>query len=209
VIRVFVADDHDIVRTGLKRLLDDLPDMMWCGEAACLEDVFDALSRSPVDVVVMDVNMPGGGGPHAVDRLLGLTPAPRIVVFTMYAEDAHAVAFLRAGAGAFISKRRSSAELIEAIRKVHAGGRHITPELADYLFQQQIDVEKPPAELLSERELEVVRSLARGLRATEVAADFSVSTSTVNTYVQRIKAKLGVRTAVEIVEFARANGLLG
>ncbi len=209
MIRVFVADDHDIVRTGLRRVLEDLPDMMWCGEASCLEDVFDALARGPVDVVVLDVNMPGGGGAHAVDRLLGLTPPPRIVVFTMYAEDAHAVAFLRAGAGAYISKRRSSSELIAAIRKVHAGGRYVTAELADYLFQHQIDVEKAPSDLLSERELEVVRSLARGLRATEVAADFAVSTSTVNTYVQRIKAKLGVHTAVEIVEFARINGLLG
>ena len=209
MIRVFVADDHDIVRTGLKRLIEDLPDMTWCGEAACLDDVFDALARAPVDVVVLDVNMPGGGGPHAVDRLLGLTGAPRIVVFTMYPEDAHAVAFLRAGAAAFISKRRSSNELIEAIRTVHAGGRYLTPDLSDYLFEHQIDVAKAPAEILSERELEVVRALARGLRATEVAADFAVSTSTVNTFVQRIKAKLGVRTAIEIVEFARANGLLG
>ncbi len=209
MIRIFVADDHDIVRTGLKRIFAELPDIAVCGEAASADELLAQVPAARPDVVVLDVHMPGCHGPHVIESLAALPHPPRVVVFTMYAEDGHAVPFLRSGAGAFINKRRSAAELVAAIRKVHAGGRYITPELADYLFEQQIDVHKAPHETLSQRELAVVRGLAGGKRAVEVAAELGLSASTVNTFVQRIKTKLGVRTVVEIVEFARTYGLLG
>jgi DNA-binding NarL/FixJ family response regulator len=98
---------------------------------------------------------------------------------------------------------------VEAIRKVHAGGRYITPTLAEYLFEHQIDLQRDPSELLSDRETDVVRSLANGRRATEIAEEWDIAPSTVNTYVQRIKTKLGVRTVVEIVDYARDHGMLG
>lgn len=209
MIRVILADDHDIVRMGLRQLLGDCADLEVVGEAASLDETLALVTRTPCDVVVLDIGMPGGSGTHAVQRLLARDRAPRIVVFTMYNEDSHAIGYLRAGVGAFINKRRPSHELVEAIRKVHAGGRYITPTLAEYLFEHQIDVHKGPADLLSDREMDVVRALASGKRATEIAGEWSISSSTVNTYVQRIKTKIGARTAVEIVDYARTHGMLG
>jgi len=209
MIRVLIADDHDIVRTGLHRILEELPDMAVCGEARNGDETLRLARSERPDVAVLDVNMPGSQGPSLVTALRGASPATQVVLFTMFSEDSHAVGFLRAGASAFINKRRSSEELIRAIRWAAQGRRYITPELADYLFTHQIDLQKAPRDLLSGRELEVIRGLADGLRATEIAARLELSASTVNTFVQRIKAKLGVRTAVEIVEVARGSGLLG
>lgn len=209
MIRVFIADDHDIVRSGVRRLLDDCADIEVVGEAGSLPELLAGAQQTRCDVVVLDVNMPGGGGPQQIKPALGLPSAPKVVIFSMYPEDAHAVSYLRAGASAYLSKRRASRELIDAVRTVAAGRRYITSTLAEYLFEQQIDLNKDPAHLLSERELEVVRGLAAGKRATEIADELGVSASTVNTYVQRIRAKLGVRTLVEIVDHARQNGLLG
>lgn len=209
MIRVFLADDHTIVREGLRRILEETGDMSVCGEATCAQEVLDRLPRAGCDVAVLDVNMPGSLGTSLVRQIVEGREPPRIVIFTMYPEDGHAVAFLRAGAGAFVSKRHSSLELVEAIRKVHAGKRYITPELADYLFEHQIDLRKDLSELLSDRELEVVRALAEGRRAVDIAAATGVSPSTINTFVHRIKTKLGVRTVVEVVQAARDAGLLG
>lgn len=207
-VRVFVADDHEIVRTGLRRLLDDAPDLTCCGEAA---DVRELVVRGPAagwQVLVLDVKLPGSRGPQILPDLLALTPAPRIVVFTMLPEDGHAVAWLRAGASAFLNKKRPSKELLDAVRTVHAGRRYITPTLADHLFENQINLSRAPHELLSDREFEVVRALAGGARSTDLAAELGLAVSTVNTYVQRIKEKLGVKTIVDIVTYARDNDLL-
>jgi len=165
--------------------------------------------KADANVLILDVNMPGVSGPGTVHEIVSHPGAPKVVVFTMYNEDSHAVGFLRAGASAFINKRRSSDELIRAIRKAAEGRRYITPELADFLFENQIDIQKEPARLLSAREVQVVRSLAAGQRATEIASELGLSVSTVNTFVQRTKEKLGARTVVEIVQFAQDNGLLG
>ena len=209
MIRLFVADDHEIVRTGLRRLLDDVLDVIWCGEASTVDDLTAQLPHARPDVLVLDVNMPGSVRPALVTSLRRAHPSLRVIIFSMYAEDRHAVAYLRAGAGAYLAKTRPSKDLLAAARKVHAGGRYITPTLADYLFEHQIDLEKSPEELLSVRELEVVRALADGQRSTEVAAALGLSVSTVNTFVQRIKTKFGVRTVVEMVQTARDHGLLG
>ncbi len=208
VIRVFIADDHEIIREGVRRLLDQQPDLACCGEATGLDEALAALSDSPADIVVLDINMPGGG-PGAVQRLRALAKPPRVVVFTFYPEDSHALAFLRAGAGAFVSKASPMVELVNAIRSVHAYGKYRSPHLATFMAQQRLEGRTAPSDLLSDRELDVIRRLATGRRATEIATDLSVSPSTVNTYVRRIKDKLGVRTTVQIVEFVLMNGLLG
>lgn len=208
MIRVFIADDHEVVRDGLRRSFDDRADVTPCGAAESVDEVFALLPAARADVVVLDVHMPGSDGADVVRQIRQLPNAPRVVVFTRYDEDSHAIAYLRAGASAFLSKRRSMNELYAAIRKAWEGGRYITPTLADYLLANQVEIERAPRDVLSDRELDVVRRLADGARATEIAAELGLSASTVNTYVQRIRTKLGVRTSVEIVEFARDNGLL-
>ena len=209
MIRVFIADDHEIVRTGLHRILGGMPDITICGESPDALNLLPTLAAVRPDVVVLDIHMPGGRNPALVKQIRELDPAPAVVVFTMFNEDSHAIAYLRCGAGAFISKNRSSKDLVAAIRKVATGGRYITPDLAEFLFENQVDLNRPPADTLSASELEVIRGLADGKRAVEIAAESGRSVSTVNTFVQRIKTKLGLRTVVEIVQYAGDNGLLG
>ena len=209
MIRVCIADDHDIVRSGLRRLLAEDPEIRVCDETPTGCGLVDRAGRERWDVVVLDINLPGSNGTKMVRALTELQPAPAVVMFTMYPEDGHAVAYLRSGAKAFLNKRRSIRELADAIRTVQTGRRYITPELAQYLFEHDLDVERAPSTLFSPRERQVILRLAEGSRAVGIAAELGVSASTVNTHVQRIKEKLGVRSVVEIVDFARDHGLLG
>jgi two-component system, NarL family, invasion response regulator UvrY len=209
VIRVFVADDHDIVRDGLRRYIAEIPDMEVCGEGATLADALRGATGGRADVLVLDVNMPGGGGPDAVREVGACSQPPHVVVFTMFAEALYGVSFLRAGAMAFLNKQRPTRELISAIRAAAHGRRYVTSEIAEHLLRYNIDFEKPGRDLLSAREQEVVRGLADGLRATEIAASLGICPSTVHTYAQRIKEKMGVHTTVGAVQAARDEGLLG
>ncbi len=207
MIRVFIADDHDIVRTGLTRLLAEIPEMNVCGEAASATELLEKLENARPDVVVLDVNMPGHTGPKLVKQLLSYPCAPKVVMFSMYEEDSHAVAFLRAGASSYLSKKRSSKELIEAIRKVFQGERYLSEMLEKMLFDRGIDIEKSLVDELTQRELQVVRNLTEGLRSVDIAEKMGLSASTVNTYVQRIKDKLGFKSLLEIIRFAKENDL--
>ena len=209
MIRVFVADDHEIVRSGLKQLFAQESDIEVVGETDTAESLLAVLHKSGPQVLVLDINMPGNPGPETVRELLHEMPGLAIVVFTMYPEDSHAVSYLRSGASAYVSKRRSIVEVLKAIRNAARGRRYFTEDLKDYLFLNDIDLSRPPENILSLREVQVVRKLADGLRSKEIASELEVSQSTVNTYVQRVKIKLGVKSIVEIVEFARVNGLLG
>ena len=159
MIRVFIADDHEIVRTGLHRILGGMPDITVSGESAEAVDLLPLLQAARPDVVVLDIHMPGGRNPSLVKQIRELVPAPAVVVFTMFNEDSHAIAYLRAGAAAFISKSGSSKDLVAAIRKVATGGRYITPDLAEFLFENQVDLNRPPSDTLSASELEVIQGL--------------------------------------------------
>jgi len=209
MIRIFLVDDHEIVRNGLKRIIEDIDDMTVCGEAANATNLMSMLEQANPDIVILDVHMPGGNNPVLVSQIRGLKKSPGVVMFTMFQEDSHAIAYLRAGAGAFISKSRSTYDLIDAIRKVSAGGRYITPTLAEYLFENQVAIDKPPQTTLSAGEMEVIRALADGSRAVDIARETNRSVSTINTFVQRIKTKLGLRTTIQIVQYARDNDMLG
>lgn len=209
MIRIFLVDDHEVVRNGLKRIIEDINDMVVCGEASDANGLINMLEQATPDIVILDVHMPGGNNPVLVGRVRAMHKPPGVVVFTMFQEDSHAIAYLRAGAGAFISKSRSTYDLIDAIRKVNEGGHYITPTLADYLFENQVTIDKPPQTTLSASEIEVIRALANGKRATEIARETNRSVSTINTFVQRIKTKLGLHTTIQIVQYARDNDMLG
>jgi DNA-binding NarL/FixJ family response regulator len=209
MIRLFIVDDHEIVRKGLRQLLAEDPEIEICGESETAEGLVEKARLGGWDVLVLDINLPGGGGPDMVRRIAEVPSPPAVVIYTMYPEDSHAIAYFRAGARAFLNKRRSIKELAEAIHMVKNGRRYVTPGLSKYLFENDIDVDREPGRVLSPRELQIVRALAEGRRGTEIAEKLGVSASTVNTFVQRIKEKLGVRSIVEVVDFARDNGLLG
>lgn len=209
MIRVFIADDHQIVRSGLKELLSDDSSIEICGETDTAVALEEKASQGNWDVLVLDINMPGNSGPKTVKNILSAKPGLAIVLFTMYPEDHHAVTYFRAGALGFLNKRRPISELAEAIRIVSQGKRYITTELAEYLLENKIDLAKKPEAMLSAREIQVVHGLALGKRSKLIAEDMGLSQSTVNTYVQRIKIKLGLTSIPEIIDFARENKMLG
>jgi DNA-binding NarL/FixJ family response regulator len=202
MIRVFIADDHEIVREGLIRLISECRDMTICGDTASGLDVVQRAKNETWDVLVLDLSMPNINGLEVIQQLRVIKPDIKIVVFTMYNESSHAVRVLRSGAMGFLSKDRPPREVLDAIRKVYRGGRYITPTLAEYLFERDIDLKKDPHQTMSDREYEVFILLGKGMKPIEIAAQLNLGYSTITTYVHRIKNKLSVHSIGEIVQYA-------
>jgi two-component system invasion response regulator UvrY len=202
MIRVFITDDHQIVRDGLKRIVEDTQDMMVCGDAASGEELLSRAETEDWDVLVLDISLPGVNGLEVMQRLSAIKPETKVVVFTMYDEASHALRVLRAGAKGFLSKARPPAEVLDAIRKVYSGGRYIPSSLAEYLVERDVDLKKEPHQTMSDREYEIFILLVKGKNPKEISEQLSVSYSTVTTYVHRIKQKLSVKSMGEIVQYA-------
>jgi two-component system, NarL family, invasion response regulator UvrY len=203
MIRLLLADDHAVVRAGLRSILEENQDLRVEAEAATGEEVLQALARSPMDVVVLDISMPGPGVFEMLRRIKEEHPRVRIVVLTMHSEDQYAVRVLRAGASACLSKERSPELLVDAIRKADAGGIYITPSLGDALAARlRLPVAAPTYAPLSDRELEVLVRLARGDSTKAIASDLSLSRKTVSTYHSRIRRKLGLQTDADLIRYA-------
>lgn len=201
-IDVLVADDHPVVVEGLRRHLAHLPDLDFAGSAGTIDEVRALLTHTHVDVLVLDVQMPGVTGRDVVKELVdtGL----RVVLFTLRPEDAMVANLLAGGASAFVSKSKALTELVEAIRAVHGGADFISPGLR--CMRDAVDA-PPPHALLTEREYAVFQHLARCLTPKEAAFELGVSPSTLYTHTERVRAKLGVGTLAEVVQYARDWGL--
>lgn len=213
-IRVLIADDHAILRSGLKLLVNAQPDMEVVAEAADGNEVVERTRQSQPDVVLLDLTMPGAGGMEALPKVLRESPASRIVVLTMHDDSAYLRSVLAAGAAAYVLKRSVDADLLTAVRTVRLGGIFIDPSLTGVLVQDVIAKgrRKPGSpramRLLSEREMEVLRMVARGFTSKQIADQISVSVKTVETYRSRLLEKLGLRTRSDIVRYALHMGLL-
>lgn len=207
MIRVFIADDHEIVREGLIRLVSECRDMSICGDSPSGAEVIRRAKTEVWDVLVLDISMPDINGIEIIQQMKSIKPETRIVVFTMYKESSLAVRVLRSGAKGFLSKDRPPKEVLEAIRKVYRGGRYITPALAEYLFERDIDLKKDPHQTMSDREYEVFILLGKGMKPIEIASHLKLGYSTITTYVHRIKNKLSVNSIGEIVQYAFRHGL--
>lgn len=208
MIRVFITDDHAVVRAGLKSLISGEPDMMVVGEAS---DGDQALERAPQiawDVLLLDLSMPGRGGLDVLIRLKAERSAGRIIVLTMHAEDLYAMRVLRAGADGYLTKGRSSDELLDAIRVVVKEGKYLTPRLGAALLDS-LNHDGSSHEALSNRELDVLVMVGRGMTPSDVALALDLSTSTVSTHLRRIKSKLGLSSNGELVRYAVREGLVG
>jgi two-component system, NarL family, invasion response regulator UvrY len=210
MIRVFVTDDHEIVREGLKRMVADTDDMVVCGDAASGEELLSRVGTEgwDVDVLVLDINLPRINGLEVIQRLSAMKPEIKIVAFTMYDEASHALRVMRAGARGFLSKTRPPIEVLDAIRKVYSGGRYVTSALAEYMFEKDIDLKKEPHQTMSDREYEIFMLLGKGKKPKEIAEQLAVSYSTITTYVYRIKNKLSVTSIGEIVQYAFRHKLI-
>ena len=213
-IRILIADDHAILRSGLKLLVTSQSDMEVIGEAADgLQAIEIATSRKP-DVALLDLTMPRAGGMEALRKLAVECPKTRIVILTMHDDAAYLRSVLAAGASGYVLKRSVDADLLSAIRAVHKGGTFIDPGLADVLVQEVVTRKngraprEREAKILSDRESQVLGLVARGYSSQEIAEQIFVSVKTVETYRARLSAKLGLRTRSDVVRYAIRMGLL-
>jgi two-component system response regulator NreC len=207
--RVLVADDHTIVRAGLRLLLDAQPDLEVVGEAGTgAEAVLQSRLLAP-DVVLMDVVMPGESGIQATRRLLAESSAARVVVLSMQDDPRYVREAFDAGASGYVLKDAADTELVEAVREVASGGRYVNPALGARLLSAPLDERRRAAgDPLSEREREVLTLLARGHTNQEIARRLYLSVRTVETHRAHVMQKLGLRSRAELVSYALEHGLL-
>lgn len=211
VIRVVLADDHAVVREGLKALVNAHPDMCVVGEAADGEAAWRAAKALAPDVLVMDLSMPELGGAEATERVRRDCPGVRVLALTVHEERLYLTQLLRAGASGYVLKRAAPADLVRAVRAVAAGGTYIDPSIAGSLVEGFLDADaadQTPRDPLSEREREVLVRIAKGYSNKEIAAALGLSVKTVETYKGRVGEKLGLRSRVDIVRYAGRQGWL-
>jgi len=209
MIRVLIVDDHPIVRAGLRRIAEDDKAIAVTGEASNGQDALDALSQTVADVVLLDVSMPGAPFTETLRRLRAEHPTVRVLVLSAHPEDQCAVRALRGGASGYLTKDHSPDQLLDAIRRVHRGGRYVTATLAERLATQLgKDFVGAPHEQLSDREFDVLRSLGAGHTVKEVAEMLGLSPKTVSTYRTRLMEKMRFATNADPVQYVAANGLI-
>lgn len=206
-IQVLIADDHPVVRQGLKSVIADSSDMRVVGEAVDGDDVLTKVGDTDVDVVLLDVSMPGPGFLEILRRLPG--ERPRLLVLSIHPEDVYAVRAIRAGAAGYVTKDRSPAELVSAIRWVEQGGTYVSPVLAQRLAAElRSGSELAAHEALSHREYQVLCLAAAGKTVKEMGAELSLSPKTVSTYRRRILDKLQLATHAQAMRYAIRSGLV-
>ncbi|HXI41003.1 MAG TPA: response regulator transcription factor [Bryobacteraceae bacterium] len=213
-IRVMIADDHAILRAGLRLLVNAQPDMELVAEAADGEAAIQAALETKPDVALMDLTMPRTGGMRALQEIVRTCAKTRVLILTMHDDPAYLRSVLAAGASGYVLKRSVDAELLTAIRAVYQGGTFVDPSLADVLVQDVLAKKgaktspKRTVNILSERELQVLRLVARGYSSQQIAKQILVGVKTVETYRSRLTQKLGLRTRSDVIRFAVQMGLL-
>ncbi|MDT8273598.1 MAG: response regulator transcription factor [Desulfomonilia bacterium] len=208
MIRVLVADDHPIVREGLKQILADIDDITVVSEAANGQQALNAVWKEPFDVILLDISMPGRDGLEILQELKKHFAKIPVLVLSMYPEEQYAIRVLKSGAAGYLSKSSAPEELISAIRKVASGGKYISPAVAEQLsFELDRDPDRPGHERLSDREYQVLRMIAAGKTITEIAQELFLSVKTVSTYRLRILQKLNLKNTAAIVLYAVEHNL--
>ncbi len=208
MVNVFIADDHALIREGLKKTLKAEPDMVVAGEASNAVELFQALRQNPVDIVLLDISMPGESGLDALKEIKQEYPHLPVLILSVHPEHRFAVRALKAGAAGYVTKDTAVEELVQAIRKTFAGGKYVSVSLAEKLVEELETGDKLPHEILSDREFQVMRMLAAGKTRNEIADELSISLSTVNTYRNRILEKMRVQTNADLTRYAIEHGLI-
>ncbi len=209
MIKILIADDHTIVREGLKQILAETPDMVVSSEAKDGQEVLAKVAKNDYDVVLLDISMPGRSGLDVLKQLKIEHPKLPVLILSMYSEEQYAMRALRAGASGYMTKESAPDELIEAIRKVSRGRKYVSPSLAEKLaVSLELGDEKPPHEMLSDREYEVMSMIASGKTIKEIAEELSLSVKTISTYRTRILEKLNLKTNAAITHYAVQNRLV-
>ena len=209
MINILLVDDHELVRTGIRKILDDVKGFKVVGETKTGEEALQYCRKSEPDVVLMDVNMPGIGGLEATKKILRYAPDVKIIVLTVHSEDPFPTKVMQIGASGYLTKGAGPDEMINAIRAVHSGQRYITPEIAQQIALSQFkSVEENPFNSLSERELQIMLMITRGERVPDISIQLSLSSKTINSYRYRMFEKLNVGNDVELTHLAIRHGML-
>lgn len=214
MIKVLVVDDHELVRSGITRMLADDPDIEVVGQASSGEDAIDATRQLSPDIVLMDIRMPGIGGLEATRRILRIDDAIRVIVVTACADDPYPTRVMQAGATAYITKGADIREMVRAIRMAHTGQRYISPEIAQKMALRNlggepgVDAGESAFDLLSERELQIAMMVVDCQKVQDISDKLCLSPKTVNSYRYRIFEKLGISSDVELALMAVRLGLL-
>ena|SRR6202171_956677 len=209
MIRVLIADDHAILRRGLKEILSRELEGAVCGEANDAQQAIAKLQSDQWDLVILDLSMPGRSGLDVLRDIKVMWPKLPILVLSMHPEDQYGKRILKAGAAGYMNKESAPEELIKAIRKVLAGGRYVSPALAEKLaLDLGEDMTSPSHETLSDREFEVLRMMASGKMQTQIAEELHLSVATVSTYRARILEKMKMTTTAQIMHYALSNHLV-
>jgi DNA-binding NarL/FixJ family response regulator len=208
MIRVISADDHDLVRGGVKRLLTDAAGIQFVGEAANGDELMQLLQAQPCDVLLLDIAMPGKDGLTLLKEVRSRWPAIAVVIVSMHPEREYAMRALRLGARGYLTKDNAQEQLIEAVRVAAAGGRHVSATLAQVLADQASgEPGKLPHETLSDREFKVLLQIGAGKSVSEIAEEMFLSASSVKTYRRRLLTKLGLNNTVDLIRYIVVNNL--
>lgn len=209
MIKVFITDDHSLIREGFKKLLKDEKDILIAGEAANAKNTTDYVLNNHLDILILDLNLPDKSGLDLLKELKSFKPELKVLILSMHPEDRFAMRVLRAGASGYITKESAGEELVKAIRKVYNGGKYVSESLAEILaFEVQEGAEKPIHEILSDREFQVLQMIASGKTLAEISDSLSLAVTTVSTYRARILEKLNLHSNAELILYAITNKLL-
>lgn len=210
MIRILIADDHPLVRTGLRQILARHEDMSVLGEAEDYSGILAQLREKEFDVMLLDVSLPGKNGIEILKALREIHPALKVLVISTHPEDQYGLRALRAGAAGYLTKSISLEHLVEAVREIAKGRRYISRELASLLADSvgRKDADAPAHESLSDRELQTLRLIAAGRKPADIAAELALSPKTVSVYRARILDKLGLKSNAELARYAQRHGLV-
>jgi two-component system, NarL family, invasion response regulator UvrY len=209
MLKILIADDHPIVRKGLKQILDEGPDKVRCDEAKDGHMVLNKFMDHQYDLVLMDIAMPKMNGLDCLKQIRKEYPKTPVLIISMYPEEQYAVRALKAGASGYLTKQSAADELLLAIKKVLAGKKYVSASLAENLaWQLDTDSNAPPHEKLSDREFQVLQLIASGKTATQIADELFLSVKTISTYRARILEKMNLKNNAELTHYAIKNELV-
>ena len=209
MLKILIADDHPIVRQGMKQIIADTTDIVVAGEASNGQEVLSAVKKTPYDVILLDIAMPGPNGLDILKQLKKDKPELAVLMLSIHPEEQYAVRTLKAGASGYLTKESAPDELVEAIRKVSKGGKYITSSLAESLATILTHEDRQlPHTILSDREYQVLLMISSGKTIKEIADELSLSVKTISTYRTRILERMNMRTNAELIHYAIKHELV-
>jgi two-component system invasion response regulator UvrY len=209
MLKILLADDHAVVRQGIKQIISSAYNQAAFGEACNLRELHEMINKEAWDVVILDLAFPDGNALEILKQIKKDYSNLPVLILSMYPEDQYAIRTIRAGASGYLSKESAPEELVQAIRKIIAGGEYISPTVAEQLVHYaRHEDDQPPHKYLSDREFQVLCMIASGKELKEISQELSLSSKTISTYRSRLLGKMNMKTNAELTHYAIQNGLV-